>query len=139
MYLQIIGIKTFEKLYSLHLTIINMQTRISVQRAEFYAYHGWYPEEQLAGNTFYVDAEVIISGLPDISDDIAHTINYEKIYGICRQEMLNKARLLETVAVRILQSIQKEFPEIKSAKVRIEKERPQLGGKVDATVIEVSI
>ncbi|MBK9151196.1 MAG: dihydroneopterin aldolase [Saprospiraceae bacterium] len=114
-----------------------MHTLISVQRAEFYAYHGWYEEERLCGNLFIVDAEVTLPFLPDSSDDITHTVNYEKIYTICTREMQNTAKLLETVAVRILHNLKEEFPSITHARVRIEKQRPQLGGKVDASVVEV--
>ena len=35
-----------------------MKTTVSIKGAEFHAYHGYYEEERLTGNTFCIDAEV---------------------------------------------------------------------------------
>lgn len=114
-----------------------MKTRIAVEGAEYYAYHGFYDEEQLAGNVFIVDAEVVLITEFMGSDDIDNTINYELIYKICTTEMKNTQRLIETVAFRILQALKTQLNHVDTARVKIQKVQPQLGGKVARTVIEM--
>jgi 7,8-dihydroneopterin aldolase/epimerase/oxygenase len=116
-----------------------MKTKISVLGAEFYAYHGYYPEERLAGNTFIIDADVETEYQNTEDDDILHTVNYENIYNICKEEMLFPRKLLETVAARIAKRLKNTYPHIITATVRIRKIGPQLGGKVQQTVVEMSI
>lgn len=116
-----------------------MKTKIAVEGAEFYAFHGYYPEEQLAGNLFIVDAEVFIDHIGSEDDEIMHTVNYEFIYSICKEEMLFPRKLIETVAIRIIKRLKNTFPEIISANVRISKIAPQLGGKTGKTTVEISL
>jgi dihydroneopterin aldolase len=49
---------------------------ISLHGAEFFAYHGFYPEEQLIGAKFIVDIEVNFTPLADIKvDKLANTVD----------------------------------------------------------------
>lgn len=116
-----------------------MKTKVSIKGAEFFAYHGFYDEEQLAGNWFVVDLEVELAEKDMSSDDINLTVNYEQLYQICKLEMREPQRLIETVAHRILQSVKATWPEIVGAQVVIEKIAPQLGGKVAKSVITMEL
>lgn len=116
-----------------------MKSKISVLGAEFYAFHGYYPEERLAGNTFIIDADVETEYLNTEDDDLQQTVNYEDIYNICKEEMLFPRKLLETVAARIAKRLKTAYPDIITATVRIRKIRPQLGGKVQQTVVEITV
>ena len=116
-----------------------MKTKVAIEGAEFYAYHGFYDEEQKAGNIFIVDAEVIFVSADMGSDDLNLTVNYEQLYNICKEEMKITHRLIETVAFNILNQMKKHFPEITGARVKIQKIAPQLGGKVDKSVIEMHL
>lgn len=115
-----------------------MKTRIAVEGALFFAFHGYFEEENAFGNHFLVDAEVTVNGCPSDDNAIEETVDYATIYRICREEMEKKARLLETVAGRIIGRLQTELGPVLSGKVKIAKQQPQLGGKVGCTIVEVS-
>ncbi|MDP9047534.1 MAG: dihydroneopterin aldolase, partial [Bacteroidota bacterium] len=51
-----------------------MNTTISLHGAEFFAYHGFYPEEQVLGNRFLVDIEVEYNFGSKEEDNIANTV-----------------------------------------------------------------
>lgn len=114
-----------------------MKTKIGVKGAEFFAYHGFYDEEQKTGHTFIVDLEVFFDYKSEEKDQLEHTVNYELLYDICKVEMNDISRLIETVAYRIIKKVQIDFPYLLGGKVIIQKKGPQLGGKVDRTVIEM--
>ena len=116
-----------------------MQTKVAIQGAEFFAFHGFYDEEQKAGNTFVVDLEVMLANQDLSTDDISLTVNYEQLYAICKAEMKQTQRLIETVAHNILKRVQSQFTEITGARVKIQKMAPQLGGKVAKSVIEMQL
>jgi len=112
---------------------------ISLHGAEFFAYHGFYPEEQKLGNKFIIDVDVdLIPGKNLTEDDINGTINYEQLYEIVSEQMSLTKKLLETVAQNILDEIRKQFPLAKSIRVVIKKMSPPLKGKVEYSCITVS-
>ena len=113
-----------------------MKTTVSIEDAEFYAYHGFYPEEQLTGNTFIIDAEVSLKTFDSLDDNIGDTVNYEVLYRICKEEMQETQKLLETVVLNIINKY-KDLPNVAGGRVRLEKIGPQLGGKVGKAIIEM--
>lgn len=114
-----------------------MTTKVGIQGAEFFAYHGFYDEEQKAGTTFLIDAEVTISSFDSLDDNICDTVNYEMLFQICKEEMETTHRLLETVVYNIINRFRSELSNVQSGYVRMQKVRPQLGGKVDKAVVEM--
>lgn len=116
-----------------------MTIKIGVVEAEFYAYHGYYPGENKMGHTFIVDAIVTYHHQALASDDLSQTVNYETIYSICKEEMGNTQKLLETVMFNIGTRIKTLSKDIQSTKVSIRKKGVQLGGKVDYTLVEVEM
>ena len=78
---------------------------INLKNLEFYAYHGYYQEENLIGNTFLVDIMVAIPAAIYENENLGSTINYEIIYEIVKTQMQNPQKLLETV----LQNIEKQL------------------------------
>lgn len=114
-----------------------MTFTVGLKEATFYAFHGYYEEERKMGNHFIINTKVTID-IDDIqADDIQHTVNYEILYQICKNEMQQSQKLLETVAANILNAYKNNFPEIKSASISIEKLQPQLGGKLQASFVEL--
>jgi 7,8-dihydroneopterin aldolase/epimerase/oxygenase len=114
-----------------------MKTTVSIRGAEFFAYHGFYPEEQLSGHTFVLDVSATLKSFDSQDDNIFDTINYESIYNICADEMSHTQKLIETVALKIIQRCKDELDNVQGVKVKIEKIAPQLGGKVGKSVIEM--
>jgi 7,8-dihydroneopterin aldolase/epimerase/oxygenase len=104
----------------------------------FYAYHGYYEEEQRIGNNFVVDI-YIDTGMTTAAgqkDDLELTINYETVYEVVRFEMKKKQKLLETVSAKILDAIRAQFRGIFQVRLRIRKLNPPLGGMVASSYIE---
>lgn len=114
-----------------------MKTIVSIKDAEFHSYHGYYAEERKAGNKFNIDAEVELKSFDSNDDNILDTVNYEHIYHICKEEMGNTQKLLETVVFNIISRIKNELENVTSGSVRLEKISPQLGGKVGKAVVEM--
>lgn len=114
-----------------------MKTTVSIKGAEFFAYHGFYEEERLTGNTFIIDAEVELKSFDSSDDNIHDTVNYEKLFEICAEEMENTQKLLETVVFNIIARFNNSFSNVTGGKVKLEKIGPQLGGKVEKAVVEM--
>jgi len=104
---------------------------INLQDAEFFAFHGFYHEEQLIGSRFMVDISVNFKPTGNLDqDEIDNTVNYEQLYNIACDEMKHTRKLIETVGQSITDNIRKAFPFVKSIKVAIKKMDPPLKGKV---------
>lgn len=104
---------------------------INLNDAEFFAYHGFYPEEQLIGSRFLVDISVSFKPRGNLNvDEIDNTVNYEQLYNIASDEMKNTRKLIETVGQSILEAIKQRFPFVEKIRVCIKKMDPPLKGKV---------
>lgn len=114
-----------------------MKTTVSIENAEFFSYHGYYEEERRAGNTFLIDCEVEVKTFDSPDDNIEDTVNYEQLYLICKEEMANTQKLLETVVFNIINRIKNDLNHTTGGKVKLSKISPQLGGKVEKAVIEM--
>jgi 7,8-dihydroneopterin aldolase/epimerase/oxygenase len=102
---------------------------VSLEGLEFFAYHGFYDEEQKVGNKYAVDISVVtVFDKAAEEDQLAGTVNYEKLYKIVFDEMAKPSRLLENIGKRIIQSTFRKFPEIESVEVSISKFNPPIGG-----------
>ncbi len=116
----------------------SMKTTISLNRMEFYSYHGYYPEERKMGNSFLLDVHLNIKSFDEADDTISDTINYEDVYQICAREMANTQKLLETVVFHMIESFKSSFSNLESGEVTIQKIQPQLGGKLHSSQIKMS-
>ncbi len=94
----------------------------------FHAFHGVMPQERRVGGGFMVSLKV---GYPISkamgSDDVADTLNYAELYELVRREMSQPSSLLEHVVGRIAEAIEKAFPDVTSAEIRISKVNPPMG------------
>ena len=108
----------------MHLT----ESYICLHEVRFYAFHGVMPQERSVGGEFLVSVKV---GYPlekaMISDDVADTLNYAALYELVKKEMMQPSSLLEHVMGRIVEAIEKAFPEVTSVEVKIKKVNPPMG------------
>lgn len=112
---------------------------INLNDAEFFAHHGYYPEEQVLGTRFMVDISVSFAPQGNLGEDeIGNTVNYEQLYNITSDEMKVTRKLIETVAQAILDRIKSEFPFLSKIKVCLKKMDPPLKGKVGHSSVIVS-
>ena len=109
---------------------------IELEDMEFYAFHGCYKEEQIVGNKFLVSLSMVGDCTKaGQSDNINDAASYLTAYEIVKEQMSIKSHLLENVATRILDALQKKMTTLVSAKVKISKVNPPLGGKVGCASI----
>ena len=105
---------------------------IRLQGLEFHAHHGFYSHEKNIRQQFLVNLDISINFMEAAKNDkISGTINYEKVYKICRLVMNDPVDLIEHVAYNIHKNIIQNFPQIEHLKVEIQKRDVQLGGKID--------
>jgi len=102
---------------------------ISLEGMEFFAYHGYYDEEQKVGNKYSVDIFIRapLSEAAD-SDSLSKTINYEDVYAFVSDEMQTRTRLLETVGKRIIEKAFLRYPQAVEVRINISKFNPPVGG-----------
>ena len=103
--------------------------QIALEGMEFFAFHGYYDEEQKIGNKYGVDLylETDLHGA-GASDKLQQTVNYEVLYRVVAEEMLAPARLLEHLAHRVIDRVYSRFPFVASVRVSVYKFNPPLGG-----------
>jgi dihydroneopterin aldolase len=112
--------------------------KIILEEIEFFAYHGFYEEEQQTGGRFLVNLELDTSfEKACISDKLEDTFNYQIAYTIVQEEMQIKSSLLEHVASRIIDRLFAASAIIRSVKIKIAKMNPPLGGKAKAVSVVI--
>src|SRR5580700_7185123 len=113
---------------------------IAIHGAEFFAYHGFYPEEQKLGTKFIVDIEVDFIPVNDLKEDkIANTVDYEQLYKVVAAEMKHTRKLIETVAQSIADEIKRKYPFIKRVQVTMKKLNPPFEGRVEYSKIVITV
>lgn len=111
---------------------------ISIERMEFFAYHGCFAEEQIIGTKFIVDIFMDVdTSKAEVSDNLHETVNYQSVYELVKEEMKTKSKLLEHVGRRILDKIEITFPEVDKSRIKIRKMNPPLGGKMNFVSLEL--
>ena len=114
-------------------------SKISLENMEFHAFHGCLEHEQTLGNTFIVNISMELdTKLAGETDNLEHTLNYQLVYDVVKEQMEIPSKLIEHVGQRILDNIMHSFPQIESLEVRLSKLHPPLGGKVERVTIELS-
>ncbi len=113
-------------------------SQISIEGMEFFAHHGCMKEEQVIGTRFTVDFYYDTNtGEAEKTDDLSKTVNYQTVYGLIKEEMEKKSKLLEHVARRVLNRVCAHFPQIEDAEVRVCKLNPPVGGKVEKVCVRL--
>lgn len=103
--------------------------RISLEGLEFFAYHGYYDEEQKIGNKYAVDlyVEVDFSKAAE-KDQLTGTVDYEALYKIVKKAIAKPSRLLEHIGAQIIDATIEAYPQIKLVEVKVSKFNPPIGG-----------
>ena len=115
-----------------------MNTTIHLARMGFYSHHGCFKEEQVIGTRFSVDLWLTYdASRAAATDDVSDAVNYADVYRTVEREMAVPSHLLECVATRIIEAVRAEFPSVTSARLRICKLNPPLGGQMDHVSVEM--
>jgi len=101
-----------------------------------YSYHGCMDEEEKIGAEFIVDLKVKTNLQPAAaSDNLELGLDYTRLNEIVIAEMKIRAKLMETVALRIINSILQEFDLAEEVEVKITKLNPPVGGNIEAVSV----
>lgn len=102
--------------------------KVALKDVRFFSPIGFYEEEQVVGNEFYVNVEVEFPFQNSDAEDLNNTINYEELYQVLVEVMTPKRKLLESALEDILDIIVKKYPFIQKSTVAIRKVNPPFGG-----------
>jgi dihydroneopterin aldolase len=113
-------------------------SRININQIRVWANHGCWEEEAIIGGDYIVDVSLELDFAKAAQhDDLDQTADYVVVKEIVYREMAVRAKLIETVAHRILSSIKKELPIVEHAFVRVTKLNAPMGGQVESVSVEV--
>jgi len=112
---------------------------IKLANMGFYAFHGTTKAEKEIGQRFFMDVELFLDlSTAGKSDNIHHTVNYEKVYNIITAvTKKRKYNLLEALAEDIVDEIAAHFPNLDRIRVKVRKPQVPLCGILD--YVEVCI
>ncbi len=109
---------------------------INLQQLQFFAHHGLYEQEKIAGNNFEMDIEIELNEDEKITS-IQQTVDYSKVYEIVRARMAVPTALLETLAQEMIELIYLFDNRIKSVGITVKKLTPPIEdfkGSVGVTI-----
>lgn len=116
---------------------MDLKQTVALKDVKCFAFHGFYPEEQLTGNHFMVDLEATFKAF-GFDDDLENTINYEVLNSIILEEMKNTQKLLETVLNNIINKVINKYPFVLSVIASIKKLNPPMPGQVGFSFVKLS-
>ncbi|QGP91099.1 Dihydroneopterin aldolase [Neomoorella glycerini] len=103
-----------------------------VKGMQFWAKHGYFPEENTLGQRFVVDVEVSIDmSHTCTTDDLTGSLSYMDVYAIAeRVATKEQYRTVQRIAQRIADEIIAAYP-IKQVRVTVKKPSVAIGGIVE--------
>lgn len=110
---------------------------VALKDLRFFSPIGYYEEERVLGNEFFVDIAVYFPFDKAGSDELQHTLNYEELYRLVSTVMKRERKLLESAAAEILHQACDQYPFAEKIKVSIRKTTPPFG--VDQVHTQVSL
>lgn len=112
---------------------------ITLKNCAFFARHGVYPQEEVLGQRFFVDAELEVEAGDSLERDVLdNTVNYGIAFQEIEKVVLGTRRhLIEALALDIVRMLLDQFPPIRRAKVTVRKPSAPIQGILD--YVEVSV
>jgi 7,8-dihydroneopterin aldolase/epimerase/oxygenase len=101
---------------------------ISLHGIAIHANRGLYPEEQITGNNFEVDVDIVLASEYNAED--APFTDYTLVYDKVAKAFQAQEQLLEGLTLLIYHSLKKSIPYADKIKVAVRKLHPPIQGKV---------
>ena len=109
---------------------------IILSNVRTYSYHGCMDEEEKIGAEFRTDLKVKTDMMQAAeTDELQYGLDYTRLNEIVMVEMQVRAKLMETVALRIIKKIFEEFEIAKKIEVKVTKLNPPVGGNIEAVSV----
>lgn len=106
--------------------------KIVLNNMEFYGFHGVPDAERKIKQLFVISVSFDFDFTQAaINDDLSQTINYRKVYDICKKELNKQYKLIESISYRIAHAVKNNFPSTKNIEVIISKPQVQISGKLE--------
>jgi len=111
---------------------------IILNNIKTYSYHGCMDEEEKIGTEFRTDIKVKTDLYKAAkTDNLKYGLDYTRLNEIVMEQMKIRSKLMETVALRIIKQILKEFKIAQEVQVTITKLNPPVGGNIEAVSIQM--
>ena len=115
-------------------------SKIYVNNAWFYSFHGCLHEESVIGAEYLVNAVVETNtDMAEKNDNLKSTVDYVDIYNAIKTEMDKPSKLLESVMERMIVSIKRISGDASVVEVSIKKLSPPIGGNVDSVELRKKV
>jgi dihydroneopterin aldolase len=115
-----------------------MKSWISLNDLQIHAHHGVLEHERICGNMFTINLHMKVDiTSAAATDDLRDALNYAEVYEAVKEEMGIPSRLLEHVAMRIIQRLFCDFPQIEAIKLKLEKHHPPMNADIKSASIEI--
>ena len=109
---------------------------IILSNVRTYSFHGCMDEEEKIGAEFRTDIKVKTNMTQAAeTDDLQFGLDYTRLNEIVMKEMKVRAKLMETVALRIIKQIFNEFAIAEKVEVKVTKLNPPVGGNIEAVSV----
>ncbi len=109
---------------------------IILSNVRTYSFHGCMDEEEKIGAEFRTDIKVKTDMTKAAeTDDLQYGLDYTRLNEIVMAEMKIRAKLMETVALRIIKQIFNEFYIAEKVEVKVTKLNPPVGGNIEAVSV----
>jgi len=120
----------------------SLLARLSIENAEFYAFHGVRPEEQQLGGRYQVDVDIYYDARQAVvSDNLNDTVNYQEVLFLVNEHMNGDEpyALIETLAFDIASSAVERFDKIDHVTVRVRKLNVPVQHVLDHVEAEITV
>ncbi|HQV00511.1 MAG: dihydroneopterin aldolase [Bacteroidia bacterium] len=112
--------------------------QLHITDIDCYAYHGCLKEEAAIGGHFSVSLTLTYDFTEAAqTDNLTQAIDYVLVHAEVRKQMAIRANLIEHVATRIKQSMQKLFPQCQNITVAVTKYNPPVNGHINKVTVTI--
>jgi len=115
----------------------NIRQNVALKQVRFFSPIGFYKEERILGNEFFVDLSVGMVFNNPSPDELTNTVNYEGLFILLSEVMTKERKLLESAAHEVLERVKEEYSFVDEITIKICKTTPPFG--VDSAFSEVSL
>jgi 7,8-dihydroneopterin aldolase/epimerase/oxygenase len=117
-----------------------MTTTLTIENIECFSYHGCMKEETSIGGRFSVDVTIESDFTSAVkNDELSDAADYVIIHEIVHREMAIPSHLIEHVAGRILQGLNRHFSKASNIIVTVKKYNPPVNGYIGAASFRLAL
>lgn len=117
-----------------------MNDRIILTGISAIGYHGVFPEERIEGQTFIVDATLVLDlSVPGSNDHLLNTVDYSKVAHLIHDIIAGEPfQLIERLADEIAHRILQTYSLIQSVEITVHKPNAPVGISIADIAVNIS-